>query len=137
MQEDEHADEEVMSDQVFERHCRERAESACTDFEFTKSGFRAVADLEKDNLVLFSVPYDAGFTAQVDGEEAVIEKVDGGLMAVLVPAGQHTIEFTYFPVGLRVCMVISVLTAVFFMIGIVWKNVRSGKTNVLAIKNKA
>ena len=137
MQEDEHADEEVMSDQVFERHCRERAESACTDFEFTKSGFRAVADLEKDNLVLFSVPYDAGFTAQVDGEEVVIEKVDGGLMAVLVPAGQHTIEFTYFPVGLRECMVISALTAVFFMIGIVWKNVRSGKTNVLAIRNKA
>ena len=137
MQEDGHAGEEVMSEEDFARHCRNRAASACSEFEFTTSGFRAVSDNEKENLVFFSVPYDPGFTAKVDGEEVAIEKVDGGLMAIPVPAGEHSIEFTYFPVGLKVCSIISALTAALVLIGIVLDYVRSWKTNVLAIKNKA
>ena len=137
MQEDDHAGEEVMSEEDFARHCRNRAACACSEFEFTTSGFRAVSDIEKENLVFFSVPYDPGFTARVDGEEVVIEKVDGGLMAIPVPAGEHNIEFTYFPAGLKVCSIISMLTAAVIIVGVIWKNVRSRKTNVLAIKNKA
>ena len=137
MQEDDHAGEEVMSEEDFARHCRNRAACACSEFEFTTSGFRAVSDIEKENLVFFSVPYDPGFTARVDGEEVVIEKVDGGLMAIPVPAGEHNIEFTYFPAGLKVCSIISMLTAAVIIVGVIWENVRSGKTNVLAIKNKA
>ena len=80
------------------------------------------ANLERDNLVFFSVPYDEGFTAAVDGASAVIEKVDGGLMAVFVPSGSHRIEFTYYPKGLRTCIVISaaasVLAASAFLINI-------------------
>ena len=137
MQEDDHAGEEVMSEEDFARHCRNRAACACSEFEFTTSGFRAVSDIEKENLVFFSVPYDPGFTARVDGEEVVIEKVDGGLMAIPVPAGEHNIEFTYFPAGLKVCSIISMLTAAVIIVGVIWENVRSRKTNVLAIKNKA
>jgi hypothetical protein len=136
MQEDQHVDEQVMSDQDFARHCRERAESACKDFSFTLSGFTAEADLPKDNLVFFSVPYDPGFTAVVDGEAVPIEIVDGGLMAVPVPAGKHSIEFTYFPVGLGVCSIISAAAAMLFLILLARANVRTRKTNVLAIENK-
>ena len=137
MQEDDHAGEEVMSEEDFARHCRNRAASACSEFEFTTSGFKAVSDNDNDNLVFFSVPYDPGFTARVDGEEVTIENVDGGLMAIPVPAGEHNIEFTYFPEGLKVCVLISALTGALILIGTVWKYVRSRKTNVLAIKNKA
>lgn len=136
MQEDQHVDEQVMSDQDFARHCRERAESACKEFSFTLSGFTAEADLPKDNLVFFSVPYDQGFTAVVDGEAVPIEIVDGGLMAVPVPAGKHSIEFTYFPAGLGVCSIISAAAAILFLILLVRANVRTRKTNVLAIENK-
>ena len=137
MQEDDHAGEEVMSEEDFARHCRNRAASACSEFEFTTSGFRAVSDNDKENLVFFSVPYDKGFTATVDGKEVPIEKVDGGLMAIPVPAGEHSIEFTYYPAGLNICLIISAIMAALILISTVWKNVRSRKTNVLAIKKKA
>ena len=137
MQEDDHAGEEVMSEEDFARHCRNRAASACSEFEFTTSGFRAVSDNDKENLVFFSVPYDKGFTATVDGKEVPIEKVDGGLMAIPVPAGEHSIEFTYYPAGLKICLIISAIMAALILISTVWKNVRSRKTNVLAIKKKA
>ena len=122
LQEDLHAEEKTISEEDFADLCAMRAETACTEFSFTVSGFKAAANLERDNLVFFSVPYDEGFTAAVDGASAVIEKVDGGLMAVFVPSGSHRIEFTYYPKGLRTCIVISaaasVLAAAAFLINI-------------------
>ena len=46
------------------------------------------------------MPYDDGFTATVNGQPAQIEKVDGGLMAVLAPAGESEIVFRYHTPGL-------------------------------------
>ena len=51
--------------------------------------------------MLFSVPYDDGFSATVNGETAEIWPVDNGLMAVEVPAGAADIVFTYRTPGLR------------------------------------
>ena len=60
------------------------------------SGFHAEITLEKENLVFFSVPYDDGFTAYVNGQEADIVEVDEGLMAVLCrQVKQH--RFVYQP----------------------------------------
>ena len=61
----------------------------------TNSGFHAEIDLTRENLVFFSVPYDDGFTAYVNGEQADIVEVDEGLMAVLCPAGTNRVDFVY------------------------------------------
>lgn len=75
--------------------CADRRASACSSFRMTNSGFHAEITLKKDDLVFFSVPYDDGFTAYVNGKEADIVRVDEGLMAVLAPAGENTIDFVY------------------------------------------
>ena len=75
--------------------CADRRASACSTFRMTNSGFHAEITLKKDDLVFFSVPYDDGFTAYVNGKEADIVRVDEGLMAVLAPAGENTIDFVY------------------------------------------
>ena len=64
-------------------------------FNQTGDGFDCKIMLNQPNLVFFSVPYDEGFTAYVNGQEAEIEKVNYGLSAVYVPAGDNTIEFRY------------------------------------------
>ena len=75
--------------------CADRRASACSSFQMTNSGFHAEITLKKDDLVFFSVPYDDGFTAYVNGEETDVIRVDEGLMAVLAPAGENTIDFVY------------------------------------------
>lgn len=75
--------------------CADRRASACSTFQMTNSGFHAEITLKKDDLVFFSVPYDDGFTAYVNGEETDVIRVDEGLMAVLAPAGENTIDFVY------------------------------------------
>lgn len=137
MQEDMHADKETMSDSEFARNCAKRRASACSEFEFINEGFTARINLPSDNLVFFSVPYDEGFTAQVDGTETVVEKVDGGLMAILVPAGDHHITFTYVPKGFKTCCMISLIAAILAAALAIYRNVRARQTNVLAIRNNA
>ena len=59
-----------------------------------------MTDYEESTLVFFSVPYDDGFTATVNGQSTQIEKVDNGLMAIRVPAGHAEISFVYETPGL-------------------------------------
>jgi len=64
-------------------------------FNQTGDGFECKIMLNQGNLVFFSVPYDKGFTAYVNGKEAEIEKVNYALSAVYVPAGDNEVVFTY------------------------------------------
>ena len=132
MQEDKTAGSQTMSSSDFARYCSERKDSACTEFSFDQEGFTAKADLPGENLVFFSVPYDPGFTAFVDGERVPVEKVDGGLIAIPVPEGEHEIVVKYYPEKLGFFIAVSVITAI--GLGALWiqQNVRHRKTNVLA-----
>ncbi len=91
-----------LSYSFYYNNCTERAATACTDFSVDNHGFTATAKLEKNNLVFFSIPYDEGWLATVDGKPVAIEKVNVGFMAVPVSGdGQaHTIRFTYKTPGL-------------------------------------
>ncbi len=64
-------------------------------FEQKKDGFVCRINLNQGNLVFFSVPYDKGFTAYVNGVESDVEKVNFGLCAVYAPAGENEIIFKY------------------------------------------
>lgn len=67
----------------------------CSSFKTDNQGFSAAIALPQDNLVFFSVPYDSGWSAAVNGKPAKIEKVNVGFMAVKCSAGDNTIRFTY------------------------------------------
>ena len=97
------------------------------EFTATRTGFTAKTDYDTDALVFFSVPYDDGFTAAVNGEPAAIEKVDNGMMAVYVPAGENEIEFTYHTPGLKVSAIVSAVAIVVYgvYLGILRKKKRA------------
>jgi hypothetical protein len=87
--------------------CAARRETACDSFVMTNTGFTASITQDSENLVFFSVPWDEGFTAQVNGKAAEILKVDDGLMAVDCPAGESQIVFTYRAAGISLSSKIS------------------------------
>ena len=104
--------------------CADRRASACSSFQMTNSGFHAEITLEKDNLVFFSVPYDDGFTAYVNGKETEVIRVDEGLMAVLAPAGENTIDFVYQADGYSLASKVSLAALAVFVLYagyFVWK----------------
>ena len=84
----------------YTQDCADRRAHSCSVFQMNNAGFHAEITLDKTNLVFFSVPYDDGFTAYVNGEKTDILQVDEGLMAVLCPAGASSIDFVYQAAGL-------------------------------------
>ena len=88
--------------------CQKLQDQAAVDFRTTKDGFLSHTDYDSEKLVFYSVPYDEGFTAYVNGKEVPIYRANVGFMAVQVPAGQAEIEFRYQAPGLavgEVCLV--------------------------------
>ncbi len=91
----------VFTREAYRQDCLDRAASACQSFEYTRTGFSATLDTETEELVFFSVPYEKGWSAQVNGEPTQVVRVNVGFMAVVVPRGEQVqIEFTYRTPGL-------------------------------------
>ena len=91
----------------YTQDCADRRAHSCSVFQMNNAGFHAEITLENPNLVFFSVPYDDGFTAYVNGEKTDILRVDEGLMAVLCPAGASSIDFVYQAAGLSASRVVT------------------------------
>lgn len=91
----------------YTQDCADRRAHSCSVFQMNNAGFHAEITLDKANLVFFSVPYDDGFTAYVNGEKTNILRVDEGLMAVLCPAGASSIDFVYQAAGLSASRVVT------------------------------
>lgn len=70
-------------------------QNTCDSFVRDNYGFSATIDSDEDALLFFSIPWDQGWTATVNGKAVEIENVDAGFMAVRVSAGENEIRFDY------------------------------------------
>ena len=68
-------------------------------------------DTNRERLIFFSVPYESGWSATVNGQSVPIERVNVGFMAVTVPQGENvTVEFTYHTPGLSLGFIITLIS---------------------------
>ncbi len=104
---------------TYAEDCRKLAETAAQDFSVDDSGFTAKLSTDTSNWVFFSVPYENGWSATVNGEPTDIHKVNVGFMAVECPAEETiTVRFTYETPGLRTGMILSI--AALLMLLVYW-----------------
>lgn len=75
-------------------YAAECSRRAVRGFSRDGHGFSCVSSYDKAGLVWFSVPYDGGWLATVDGAETKIIS-SAGMMAIAVPGGEHSIVFEY------------------------------------------
>lgn len=116
-------DEEIglerQNDADYFEDCDARAAQAVDSFTYGSYGFQSSITLEQANLVFFSVPYEAGWSATVNGKPVDIVKANVGFMAVLCEEGENVIQFTYRTPGLTAGIVIS-LAALALWIVYLW-----------------
>ena len=85
----------TFGDEYYAEDCKKLAETSAYYFKTDNNGFTAKVKRDKENLVFFSVPYERGWSATVNGKPVEIEKVNVGFMAIKVPKGNSTIRFNY------------------------------------------
>ena len=73
----------------------------CTIEKIKDSHLRGEFTAESGQKLMFTIPYDEGWTCYIDGEEVPINMVLGVFMAVDVPEGTHSYEMKFFPTGMK------------------------------------
>ena len=118
------------SDQGIEKACDDLRKTSATKFKVDNGGFTANVTRKKDTLVFFSVPYDKGWSATVNGKPCEIEKVNAGFMAVKVEKGKSVIRFDYETPYLLTGIKITFVSAVVLLLYILGFIIYSKKRNV-------
>lgn len=99
------------SEQDYLNDCTARRSMSAQSFTRDTYGFTATFQADRDRLVFFSVPYEDGWRATVNGQPVQIEKVNIGFMAVKVPAGESVIRFDYQTPGFYTGLLMSGVSA--------------------------
>ncbi|MGN0536401.1 MAG: YfhO family protein [Acutalibacteraceae bacterium] len=117
----------------YDKDCENRKYNTCTPLQWEHSGFTSTFTTtftaqDSDELVFFSIPYESGWSATVNGKPVEIEKVNVGFMAVRVPANKKsTICFTYTTPGLFTGVIISLISFVLFAVYMIFVRVKPRK----------
>lgn len=86
---------ELTTDNQYKEACKKLAENAVDSFSFDKKGFSSEITVDKPAMLFFSVPYDNGWSATVNGTPVKIEKANGGFMMIPIVEGKSEIRFDY------------------------------------------
>ncbi|MBR4906188.1 MAG: YfhO family protein [Clostridia bacterium] len=96
-------------------------------FRRDATGFSCESSYDRDTFVYFTVPFEQGWTAYIDGEPVEII-FSGGMMVIAVPKGAHSIVFRYHTPGLTVGAIVSLLSFVGFAVITVAYRLRCRRT---------
>ena len=100
--------DDIDFDKSIDDYVTEHTYGSVLGFSKDGHGMKCVTGYDKDTYVYFSVPYDEGWKATVDGIQTDIIK-SGGMMLIKVPAGNHNVEFTYGTPGFEIGLIIAAL----------------------------
>lgn len=90
---------------LVEEHKKENTK----DFAIQRDKFSCNIDCTKNKYAFFSVPYDGGWSAKVNGKSVEIINVNG-LMAIPIEKGYNQIEFCYFDKIFFASILISIIS---------------------------
>ena len=67
-------------------------QNACDGFDATADGFIAHIDAKEAGILVFTIPFDKGFSAAIDGRQADVIPCDVAFMGVWVEPGEHALR---------------------------------------------
>lgn len=91
-----------MSEEIFQTAYERLADEQLEITSFSDRKIIGRVNAQKDGVMLFSMPYEKGWSVYVDGQKVKTAKVMGALLGAQVPAGEHEIKLVYTPEGFTV-----------------------------------
>ena len=99
-----------------------RARQSLTMGHFSQNEIVGTITLDKDQLLFFSIPYDKGWHAEVDGKPADLLRANVGFMGLMLTPGKHTVSLRYQQPYLWFGLSVSLLALVIYVIALVKGN---------------
>ncbi|MBP1046520.1 YfhO family protein [Enterococcus sp. BWM-S5] len=102
----------------------EKIQKKGVDLQVDGRKAKGTVNLEKEQVLLTTIPYDRGWKVLIDGEEADIQTFKDAFLTVIVPAGEHEIEFVFLPQGFMVGAALFVSCILIFTGYVLWERKR-------------
>ncbi len=110
------------SEAVLTEDVNNRKQEAFEMEAFKNSKIKGKISVSKDKMLFFSIPFDKGWSAIVDGKEAEIHQVNIGFSGIMLSKGAHTVELIYETPYASIGFWISLFGFILFGLGMwVWK----------------
>ena len=89
---------------------------------FDSTHIRGHIQVSKAGELVLSVPYEPGWKVLVDGEEVQPGLFDDTFISLSLEAGEHTVEMHYYPAGLTLGIVITLICLAAFVLILILEN---------------
>ncbi|WP_242223961.1 YfhO family protein [Bacillus cereus group sp. BfR-BA-01380] len=96
----------------FNKAVKELQKSTMKVTENTGATIKGNIALKNESTFVFPIPYDAGWTVTIDGKERPTTAIVDGLLGVKAEAGNHEVVLTYHSPGLKLGIIISVVSVI-------------------------
>ena len=97
----------VLNEEVLAQAVEILSKEHLENVEMDSTHISGTLSLEEAGRLILSVPYEEGWTVQIDGENAEPEQFGDALMAFDLEAGEHTIQMHYVPEGRNIGILVS------------------------------
>ena len=103
--------------------------------EFTQNKFKGTITLGQKKMLFFSIPFDKGWTANIDGVKSSPLLVNIGFIGFIVDKGTHNVELSFTPLYYRLSAIISLGAILIFALLILFTIIKKSAIT-LPMKNK-
>ncbi len=108
----------------YEEDVNQLREETMTLTHHSQNLIRGTIRIADKRLLFFSIPYDKGWTVEIDGKKVMPKLINIGFMGVIVPEGLHEVELSFTPPFLfsgTLIMLLSVAGYVLLLFKNKWK----------------
>lgn len=113
--------------EAYENDIKQLRQDTLALMEHNHNTVKGKIAVDKRKALFFSIPYDTGWSATVDGKITPIEIVDFGLSAVFLEKGEHTIELNYNIPYFNTGILISCISIALFLLLVLWLEYKKRK----------
>ncbi|HIR76670.1 MAG TPA: YfhO family protein [Candidatus Choladousia intestinipullorum] len=99
-----------------EQYTESLTEDVLTDVAIETNKVSGKISLDEEKLLVLSIPYQNGWTAYVDGEEADLVRTNYMYMGIPLSEGEHTVELEFAIPGVQYALVIMPAAVVLFVL---------------------
>jgi len=121
---------------VFDRDITSLKANSLQITDFSDSRLSGNIYAAENGVMMTTIEYDKGWTVKVDGQEVETFAIGDALLAVDMPAGEHTVEFSYTPTGFVPGVLLTVVSVLLLVFLQDYVRRRDGKKGFLPFFNK-
>lgn len=127
----------VLDREALSEYTQTLANQTCEVVKTGHSSLEIRVNTDESRALFTTIPAEEGWTAEIDGQPCTIASaVNGALMCLNVPAGEHTIKLTFFPAGMKTGLILTASGAGVLLIMIVISVILKHRKRKKALANQ-